>query len=231
MQAVILAGGLGNRLRPITLEIPKPLVPVKKRPILNHHVAFLINGGVEEIFVIVNIAEAADYDRWIKTWSDEPWMARVRVVYEKESRGTFGSLQTVLPMLNKERLIISNGDSLMDFDMQELIRSHTQGGTLVTTALGTTEDPYEYGVAIIQDGRIERFTKNPAEPNSGHISMGLYVVEPAVLELLEDRIQSFEYDVLTALSLQKENNGGIMKNSRFYECGTLSRWERAIKEW
>lgn len=232
MQAIILAGGLGTRLRPVTYEIPKPLVPVKKKPILNHHIAFFVNAGIKEIILIVHISDTADFERWSKTWDDQAWMKKVRIVYEHERRGTFGALHAAKHVLKKETFILSNGDSLMQFDIKAFLKAHKEFEVLVTTALVNTYNPLEYGLAVLNDHFIDHFTTDPSEANSGFISAGLYAIEPEVLEMLgEEGEQSMERDILPSLSLRKENAGAITRKNRFYECGTLSRWEQAIKEW
>lgn len=232
MQAVILTGGLGTRLRPITYEIPKPLVPIKKRPILNHHAAFLAQAGIDEILLIANASDAPEFERWTKTWNDQDWMKKIRIIYEHERRGSFGAIHAVRPLLKNETFILSNGDSLMQFDVHALLKEHAEYGALVTTALVRTTDPLEYGLAVMNGHFIDHFTKNPDETNSGFISAGLYAIEPEVLEMLKGSgEQSIERDILPVLAARKENAGAIMHDSRFYECGTLPRWEQAIREW
>lgn len=233
MQAIILAGGLGTRLRPVTYEILKPLVPVKKKPILNHHIKFLASAGIEEIALIANISDAPEFKRWSRTWDDQVWMKKIHIVYEHERRGTFGALHATKDWLKKDAtFILSNGDSLIQFDIKAFLKAHKKFKVLVTTALVNTYNPFEYGLAVLNGHFIDHFTKNPSEANSGFISAGLYAIEPKLLDMLNEvGEQSMERDILPSLSLRKENAGAIMQKNRFYECGTLSRWEQAIKEW
>lgn len=232
MQAIILAGGLGTRLRPVTYEIPKPLVPVKKKPILNHHIEFLVNADIEEVILIVNISDTEDFKRWSKTWDDQRWMKKIHIVYERERQGTFGAIRTAKRVLRKETFILSNGDSLMQFDIHAFLKAHKKFDLLVTTALVNTHTPFEYGLAVMNDHFIDHFTKNPSEANSGFISAGFYAIKPELLDMLKKKGElSMERDILPSLSLRKQNAGVIMRKNRFYECGTLPRWEQAIMEW
>lgn len=231
MKAVVLAGGLGTRLRPVTYEIPKALVPVKKKPILNHHIEFLTNAGIEEILLVINISEEPDFSRWSKTWSDQAWMPRVRLILEQKRLGTFGALHAVREFLKQEVFILSIGDSLMKFDLHALLQAHQDFNATVTTALVHTTNPIEYGVAVMDGHYIDHFTKDPSEPSSGYISSGLYVVEPRLSDMLGTDEQSLHLDILPLLSARKEYAGLTMPDSRFYECGTLERWEQAIQNW
>ena len=231
MQAVVLAGGLGTRLRPVTYEIPKPLVPVKKKPILNHLMEFLTSTGVDEIILIINTADTKDYERWLKTWDDQPWINKIKLAPEKERLGTFGALHSVKHLLKEGTFLMSNGDSLMQFDIQKLLKTHKESGATITTTLLKTQDPLEYGLAILDGSYIVRFTKDPKEEASEYISAGFYAVSTEILSMLKEGEQSLEKEIMPELALNKKYAGAIMEESRFYECGTLPRWEQAIKEW
>ena len=106
MKGIILAGGLGTRLRPITYEIPKPLITVKKRPIINYIIDLFRKHGVDDIGVIVSRQHESDFIRWRKDWQDE--LSKTSLFYEEKPAGTFGWLKNLRDWIGNEKFILSN---------------------------------------------------------------------------------------------------------------------------
>ncbi|MEK7077073.1 MAG: sugar phosphate nucleotidyltransferase, partial [Patescibacteria group bacterium] len=121
MKGVILAGGMGTRLRPVTLEIPKPLLTVRKKPIINHLIELLERYGISEIAVLVAREHENDFDRWKKHWWHELPGVKISIFFEEKPRGTFGGMEIVRDWLGGENFILTNGDELKDFNLKELI--------------------------------------------------------------------------------------------------------------
>ena len=240
MRAVILAGGLGTRLHPVTLEIPKPLLTVKRKPILNHLLENFRKHNIGQTTVIINKNHQEDYRWWKKRYADElPRSLKIEV--EPEPLGTFGGLKNLQGDLG-ETFILSNGDELKDFDLTALINFHSKHPTrpAATIALVQVENPSDYGVPILiedkygaQAGLIREFLEKPKNPPSNFISSGLYVLEPEVFQYADfsKGALMIEKDIFPKLAAAGKLAGYKLKNSRWFDCGTFSRWEKAIKEW
>ena len=233
MKAVILAGGLGTRLRPITYETPKPLITVKKKPILNHLIELFGRHGVDSISILINKQHEVDFSRWQKAWAEELSRADVTIIPEEEPRGTFGGLQLLKEWLNDEPFFLSNGDELKDFDLQALRDFHKKEKSLGTIALVEVANPSEYGVPILHGNKIKQFLEKPQNPPSNFISSGLYFLEPKVFSYADNSKEylMIEKDIFPKIAEAGLLSGMKMEKSRWYDCGTLERWEKAIKEW
>lgn len=231
MKAIILAGGLGTRLRPITYEIPKPLITVKKRPIINYIIDLFRNHGVGEVGVIVSREHEGDFLHWKKDWQDE--LANVSLFYEEKPAGTFGWLKNLRDWVGNEKFILSNGDELKDFDLTALKNFHERHAPVATIALVKVPNPHEYGVPILADHLVQDFLEKPALPPSEFVNSGLYILEPSIFDFanLGEEYLMIEKDVFPHVAKAGKLAGMKMENSRWYDCGNLERWEKAIKEW
>lgn len=233
MKAIILAGGQGTRLRPVTYEIPKPLITVKKRPIVNHLLELFARHGVDDVRILVARDHQPDFERWKKNWESEFPMKNVELCFEETPRGTFGGLTMLKDWMGDEDFILSNGDELKDFDLTSLAAFHREHGRTGTIALVSVPNPSEYGVPIMDGGHIVEFLNKPADPPSHYVSSGLYILNPKIMELADEARESMmiEYDIFPVLAEKRQLMGYQMERGRWYDCGTLERWEKAIKEW
>ncbi len=233
MKAVILAGGHGTRLRPITYEIPKPLVPVKKKPIITHLIEWLHKHGVKEVGVLANREHEKDFERWRAFWEAEMPKEKISLWYEDKRRGTFGGMEIMKDWLGSEPFFFSNGDELKEFDLGKLKEFHGTHEGPATIALVEVPNPSEYGVAIVSgDGKITKFLNKPENPPSNFINSGFYILDPAIFNEADFTKEELmiEQDIFTPLA-EKGNLYGLRLNGRWYDCGNLERWEKAIKEW
>jgi len=233
-QAVILAGGEGTRLRPITLEIPKPLVPVQGRPILSWQLRWLARHGVERVTVVIPPKWKEAFERWrssvASTHASSP---QVDLWVEPEPMGTMGALVHHLQgALGNEPTFVSNGDELKGLDLTALADFHVAHHPAVTIGLVRVPNPSDYGVAEMDGVRIARFHEKPAIPPSTLISSGLYVVEPSVFAEVDrgKPFLMFEQDLFPQLASQGRLAGCALEGP-WFDCGTMERWERAIREW
>jgi NDP-sugar pyrophosphorylase family protein len=233
MKAVILVGGSGTRLRPVTYEIPKPLVTVKKKPIVNHLIELFLKYGIDEVALLAARGHEADFLRWQKTWDGELPVKNLAIFYEETPRGTFGGLRLLKEWLGDDDFILSNGDELKDFDLAKLAQFHAAHKPVATIALVRVKNPHEYGVPILKGDTITEFLEKPQNPPTDYVSSGLYVLSPAVFAY-DDPSKDFlmiERDVFPKLAVEKKMLGHKMEHSRWYDCGNLERWEQAIREW
>ncbi len=233
MKAVVLAGGFGTRLRPVTLEIPKPLLPVKRKPIVNHLLELFARHGVDEPILLIHKDHREDYEWWRKRYVDT-LPKKLKIETESEPLGTFGGLKRFRNEL-REPFILSNGDELKDFHLGDLIRFHKENPDkpLATIALVRVPNPSDYGVPVLAGNRIAEFLEKPEHPSGNFISSGLYVLEPEVLNYAdwEKKFLMIEKDIFPKLAAAGKLAGYKVEYGRWYDCGTLERWEKAIKEW
>ena len=233
MKAVILAGGAGTRLRPVTYEIPKPLVPVRKKPILNHLIEFFVRHGVEDIAIVASRGHEEDFKRWQKAWAGEI-PGNVSIFYEEKPEGTFGYLRKLKSWIGNDSFIVSNGDELKEFDLGALMDFHRAKGATGTVATVPVDDARAYGVPVTdEDGMVVEWLEKPENPPSKFVHAGFYILKPEVLDM-PDPDQEFvmtEKDVFPKLVELGQLNAMRLEPARWYDCGTLERWERAMQEW
>ncbi len=234
-QAVILAGGEGTRLRPITFEISKQLIPVQGKPIMTWLVRWLHRAGVERVLVIARAQWATAYERWSRE-NDLPIVIDVWV--EQEPMGTLGAMvHAVRDQIGDESVIVTNGDELKGLSLETLAHRHDallQDNPLhgATIALIEVPNPSDYGVAELDGHRIARFHEKPASPPSHLVSSGLYIIEPRSLDEV-DHSRAFlmiEKDYFPHLAATGRL-GGCPLSGAWFDCGTIERWEKAIREW
>ncbi len=233
-QAIILAGGGGTRLRPLTLEIPKPLVPVQGLPILTWQARWFARHGVEQITVIIPPKWREPFEQWRQTIS----APAIHLWEEPEPMGTLGALVHHLhDQLGQDSVFVTNGDELKGLSLQTLADFHQEQKRLnphhaATVGLIQVFNPSDYGVAEMDGPRIKNFHEKPAHPPTNLINAGLYVVEPSVLGELkgDERFLMFEKDFFPAMA-EAGRLGGCPLEGPWYDCGTMERWEKAIQEW
>ncbi|MBW3574570.1 MAG: nucleotidyltransferase family protein [Actinobacteria bacterium] len=160
MKAVIMAGGEGTRLRPLTSNQPKPMMPLVNRPMMEHIVLLLQQHGFDDI--VVTVAFLANH---IRTYFGDGSEFGVRMVYATEETplGTAGSVRNAMDELD-ERFLVISGDVLTDIDLSEVVAFHDRRGALATIGLTAVENPLEFGIVITaEDGAVERFGLTPGE--------------------------------------------------------------------
>jgi NDP-sugar pyrophosphorylase family protein len=234
--AVILAGGSGTRLRPVTLEIPKPLVPVQGVPIVSWQARWLARYGIEEITVVIAPKWRSQFVRWAEEIAK---VVPVKIVLHEESEpmGTLGAMVHHLRDRWTQPIIVTNGDELKGLDLRALELTHQalkaeDARHGATVGLIRVFNPSDYGVAELDGDRVVKFHEKPAHPPTNLISSGLYLVEPSVFAEV-DRSQPFlmfEKDLFPRLA-EERRLGGATLEGPWYDCGTLERWEKAIAEW
>ncbi len=234
MNGVILAGGSGTRLRPVTLEMPKPLLTVRRKPIVNHLLDFFGRHGVSDTTLLIHRDHVDDYRWWQARYSAELPKA-LRIVAEPEPMGTFGGLRLFRERL-RDAFVVSNGDELKDFDLTAMIRAHLENSLkpVATIALVRVPNPSDYGVPILDGNRILEFLEKPKNPPSDFVNCGLFIFEPSIFDYADQSKKSIsnEYDIFPALAAAGKLAGYKLEASaRWYDTGTFERWERAIKEW
>ena len=224
MQALILAGGKGTRLRPLTVYTPKPIVPLVNRPFLLYQIDVLKKAGITDITLSLSyqpdkiehlLGSGADLD------------VNLRYVTEPSPMGTGGAYKFASNAI-RETTIVFNGDILTDIDIGKLIDFHAERSAAATITLVPVNDPTRYGVIKTDnDHSVQRFVEKPqadelAELQTNTINAGIYVLEPEILDIIaEDTNRSFEYDVFPdILKRQLPFFGYELKDEYWRDIGT-----------
>jgi mannose-1-phosphate guanylyltransferase len=199
MQALILAGGEGTRLRPLTSTVPKPVVPLVDRPFITYMLEWLTRHGVDD--VVMSCGFMASGVRNV-LGEGQQFGLRIRYVEEPRPLGTGGAVKFAEPLLD-ERFLMLNGDVLTDMDLTAQIEQHERTGARATIALIGVEDPSRYGlVRTAEDRSVEEFLEKPSSDqiDTNLINAGAYVLERDVLASLEpDTNISIEREVFPGL--------------------------------
>ena len=199
MQALLLAGGEGTRLRPLTYTTPKPVLPLAGRPFLSFMLDWVRSHGVEEVILSCGFMSAAVRQVLGDAYSG----MRLRYVIEKEPLGTAGPVRLALDEgLLEERFLVLNGDVLTDINVTEELAAHERTGARVTLALYPVEDTASYGVVpTAPDGSVEAFLEKAQAHGTSDVNAGAYVVEREVIETAvpAGRAVSFEREVFPSL--------------------------------
>ncbi|TBR57810.1 mannose-1-phosphate guanylyltransferase [Westiellopsis prolifica IICB1] len=228
MRAVLMAGGSGTRLRPLTCDLPKPMVPILNRPIAEHIINLLRRHDITEIVATLHYLPDALRD-YFQDGSD----FGVQITYsveEDQPLGTAGCVKNIAELLDETFLVIS-GDSITDFDLTAAIEFHKQKKSKATLILTRVPNPIEFGVVITdEDHRICRFLEKPStsEIFSDTVNTGAYILEPEVLEYLPANTESdFSKDLFPLLLAKGEPMYGYIAQGYWCDVGHLDAYREA----
>ena len=227
MKAVILAGGEGTRLRPLTSNQPKPMMPLVNRPMLEHIVALLAKHGFDDI--VVTVAYLGNQIRdYFGDGSD--FGVRMRYATEEQPLGTAGSVRNAADELDETFLVIS-GDVLTDIDLGAFVKAHRESKAVASIALKRVENPLEFGIVITRpDGSIERFLEKPTwgEVFSDTINTGIYVLEPSIFDYIpQGEVVDFSGDVFPKVLDDGGLIHGHVADGYWEDVGTTEAYLRA----
>ncbi|HEY4475628.1 MAG TPA: nucleotidyltransferase family protein [Candidatus Paceibacterota bacterium] len=236
-KAIILAGGAGTRLYPVTLETPKPLLTVNRKPIINYLIELFRSHGVEEVKVIIRPQDRSEFEWWLKRWKESFGAAEISFEAEPKPMGTIGYWARHLNRwTGAEPFFLTNGDELKEVNLRDMEEWHRRESACATIALVKVPNPEEYGVAVLNEPHIIEFLEKPQKPPTNLISSGLYLIQPEALDYFSERLKAgqeflmIEKDLFPRLA-QDRKLVAYKSSGKWYDCGNLARWERAIKEW
>lgn len=229
MKAVVMAGGEGSRLRPLTINRPKPMVPIANRPVMGHIIELLNQHHFNDIVATLQY-RADDIQNYFGDGSN----VDVEMHYSVEPRplGTAGSVKFAEKALTgADPFLIISGDALTDFNLTEIVNFHKRVGAVVTITLYHVPSPLEYGVIMVDgDGRIERFLEKPSwgEVISDTVNTGIYVISPEVLEEIEPGTPfDFSKDLFPKLMKRGAPLYGYIANGYWTDVGNIAEYVRA----
>lgn len=219
MKAVILVGGLGTRLRPLTCNTPKPMIPIVNKPFIEHMLERLRDQGIDEAILAVQYLA----DRFRDALGDGSRLGmKVHIVEEPEARGTAGAVKNVEHMLDGSTYVF-NGDVMTDLDLRAMLDFHRERRSKLTIALTPVEDPTAYGlVETNAAGRITRFLEKPRpeEITTNMINAGTYIIEPEVLRYAPpDQFYMFERGLFPTMLENKEPMFGYPSHCYWTDIG------------
>jgi NDP-sugar pyrophosphorylase family protein len=226
VQAIILAGGEGTRLRPLTLARPKPIVPLLNVPFLHYQIGFLSRHGITDIVLACShLPDAVQ-----KVMGDGSGLGiRLRYAVEETPLGTGGGVRNAADLVNG-RFVVLNGDVLTDMELTAMLRSHQARKAKVTIFLITAADPSLYGVVETDpDGRIRRFTEKPppGQQSANTVNAGVYVMEREMLDLIpREHIVSIEREFFPDLLAQGVPFFGYHAHAYWIDIGTPEKYRQ-----
>ncbi len=225
MKAVVLVGGEGTRLRPLTETVPKPLLPLMDRPSLDHVLDHLARHGVHEVVLSSSYLEST-FHAFLEARHGDP---RIVWITESEPLGTGGAIVNALEHVGDEPFLGLNGDILTDLDLTAMVAMHRDRGAVATIALTHVEDARPYGLVPTEpDGRVRAFLEKPAEEVPGDINAGTYVLDPAALRgWPAGRSVSIERDVFPALIERGRPVYGFGSEAYWLDVGTPTTYLQA----
>ncbi len=228
MKAVILAGGLGTRLRPLTLTTPKALVDVQGKTMTEHLFDLFKRHGITEVVMTVGYLKEK-----IKEYygNGSKFGMKISYVDEDEPLGTAGALRKIKHLLT-EPFIVTNGDELKDINIDDMLKLHRKEKVYGTIALTKVDDPSMYGVARLEENKIKEFVEKPKkeEAPSNLINSGFYILEPEIIDRIPEGFAMFEKDIFPFLA--KEGKlVGFSFDGQWFDTGSFERLDKARKNW
>lgn len=230
MKAVIMAGGEGTRLRPLTLSVPKPMVNVLNRPMMEHIIGLLKQHGITEIAVTLLYLPNV-----IRDYFGDGSRFGVHLEYfvEEKPLGTAGSVKNAEDFLSEDFLVIS-GDCLTDIDLQSAISFHNKNDAAATIVLSEVDNPSEYGIVVTnEEGRIQRFLEkpSPSEAFSNAVNTGIYILNKKMLSYLEaGSNMDFSRDLFPMILKNKERFFGYNAPGYWCDMGDLRAYLRCHRD-
>jgi mannose-1-phosphate guanylyltransferase/phosphomannomutase len=232
MKGVIMAGGFGTRLKPLTINRPKPMVPVANRPIMEHIVALLRRHGITDLVAILYFQP----EHITAHFGDgSQFGVSMQYVTADADYGTAGAVRNAAHLLGDDRVLVISGDILTDFDLGAALRSHEERRAEATIALTAVENPLAFGIVIVDEatGRIERFLEKPTwgEVFSDTINTGIYILEPEALRRVPPRTNvDFSKDLYPQLLREGAGLFGHVAEGYWRDIGNIDEYRIAHRD-
>jgi len=231
MKAIIIAGGLGTRLRPLTYNRPKPIVPVVNKPFVVHQIELLKKYGITEI--ILNLHYLSD-NMALALGDGSAFGVKLYYSIEKDPLGTAGAVKNAEEYFDREDLIVFNGDILADFRISDILAFHREKKARVTLTLTTVEDPTQFGLVLTdQEGKVTKFLEKPGwqQVTAKTVNAGLYIVNPSVFKSVpKGRPYSFERDLFPKLLEAGEKIYAAVSADYWIDIGNPQKYMQAHRD-
>lgn len=227
MKAVIMAGGEGRRLKAVTGDLPKPMVPLLGKPLMERVIELLRESGITEIAATLRYNPAPILEYF---GSGEDFGVKLRWFIEQEPLGTAGSVRNCLDFTGGEDFLVVSGDAACDFDLGELMAEHNRAGGAVTIALYESPEPLRYGLVVPDaEGEVRCFIEKPPWERvvTDLVNTGIYAVSPRAMELVPERREfDFARDLFPLLMERGEGIRGVKMEGYWCDVGTPEAYYR-----
>jgi mannose-1-phosphate guanylyltransferase/phosphomannomutase len=228
MKAVIMAGGFGTRLRPLTCNIPKPMVPMVNRPMMLHIVDLLKQHGFKDIISLLYYEPDV-----IRSFfgNGQDFGVSMQYMHAEADFGTAGSVRNAYEKIGDDRVLIISGDVLTDFDLTDAIRFHEEKGAAATLVLTRVPNPLQFGVVIVDgEGNITRFLEKPSwgEVFSDTINTGIYIIENEILQMIPYKEDfDFSKNLFPLMMQEGKKLVGYIAEGYWRDVGNLGEYHEA----
>lgn len=216
MNSVILAGGFGSRLKPLTDDVPKPMLPLANVPMLDYVISHLYASGIDDIVLTLGY-RTEQVENWVSGYE----RLNTRCITENVPLGTAGGVRAASAMLD-ERFIVVSGDALENIDYEAMLTAHRKSGKLVTMAVTEVEDPRQFGLVVADEkGTVKEFTEKPENATEGGVvNCGVYILEREALKFIPQGVKyDFSRDLFPRL-VQMEQLGVYMHDGFWSDIGS-----------
>jgi mannose-1-phosphate guanylyltransferase/phosphomannomutase len=228
VKAVVMAGGEGSRLRPLTVGRPKPMVPIVNKAVMGHILDLLRSHGITDIIVTLRYMAGS-----IQDYFDDGSSYGVKLTYvvEETPLGTAGSVKNAAHLLSDAPFLIISGDAMTDFDLKQILTAHREREAKATITLTRVPNPSEYGIVVNDDqGWVRRFVEKPGWGDiiSDTVNTGIYVLEPDVLDMIPANTSyDFSNDLFPAMLKRHMPLSGYVTEGYWCDIGTIAEYIRA----
>lgn len=227
-KAVILAGGQGTKLRPYTYEIPKSLLPIKGRPLLEYIIENIKACGITDIIICTGYLGEK-----IKEYFSDGQKYGVHITYSQEQTllQTGGAVLKIKSFLQNEPFLLIYGDTLTNLRLKDLVDFHIEHKSIATIALTTVPHPSEFGQLTLHGIQLVNFyQKNKSEVKSNLINCGIYVFRPEIFDYFPQNKKSFFLEDVIENIISKRKVNGFVFEGQWFDVGSPNQYEKAIKQ-
>ena len=226
MKAVILAGGLGTRLRPLTNNIPKPMLPIGEKPILEHLVNWTKKGGIKSVILCVSYLRESIEDYF---GDGEKFGVKIEYAISKKQLATAGQLKTAEKFIDDD-FVCMYGDSIFNFSLRSMIKQHSIKKSFVTMSLNEHKTTLPYGVIeTSKNGKVVNWNEKPEI--KANINMGCYIMNPQVFNLIPKNKPYGMDDVIKKAMKKKEAINSFITKKGFTDIGNTESYKQACEEY
>ncbi len=231
-KVVILTGGKGVKLRPLTYEMPKALLPIHGKPILQHTIEHMAKSGFRDVIISTGYL-----GKKIKEYFKDGSNFGIKITYVEQKSEELGTARPLLDcskFIDKSLFILWYADVLAKVDLFDMLNFHQNSKSIVTMGITSVEKSSDWGVVGMRGTKIVDFIERPKDKNASNIShlinTGIYVMEPEVLNYISKASKSLEVDVFPRLA-REEKLSGYSLYGQWFDVGSLENYEAAVKEW
>ena len=216
MQALLLAGGLGKRLRSVVKDRPKPMALVNGKPFLEYVIKELKNNGIEDIIIAVGYKGSMIED-YFKTGSS--FGVNIQYSYEEEQLGTAGAIKNAIDLIKEEAIFVLNADTFYKVNFSKLLQLNKDLSADMSMVLREVDDISRYGQARMENNRLIAFNEKVQEAVSGTINGGIYSIRKSVIEKIPQGKVSLENEIIPKLLAEKRTIGAVVETGYFIDIG------------